>query len=346
PHPAVMTARWEGLPLLPSLSDLADWLEIASLSELHWLAGIDRGREAPPSRAVHYTYRWILRKNGSPPRLLECPKPKLKAIQRKILRQILDKVPLHDAAHGFRLRRSIRTFAVPHTGRECVLRADLADFFPSIRFGRVAAFFETSGYPASVARLLAGLCCHAPSKRGIRAAKLSPFSAAKWLRPHLPQGAPTSPALSNAIAFRLDRRLSGLAQASGAHYTRYADDLAFSGGSDLSRGADRFLALVATIALEEGLELNYRKSRVMPACSRQRIAGVVVNETPNTTRAIFDELKACLHRWETKGFDACAADDPEFSDRLLGRIAALAHLNPRKGEKLRQRFERLRGARQ
>ncbi|MCB1078607.1 MAG: RNA-directed DNA polymerase, partial [Verrucomicrobiae bacterium] len=94
------------------------------------------------------------------------------------------------------------------------------------------------------------------------------------------------------------------------------------------------------------LELNYRKSRVMPACSRQRIAGVVVNETPNTTRAIYDELKACLHRWETAGFDACAADDPGFSNRLLGRIAALAHLNPRKGEKLRQRFERLRGARQ
>src|SRR5690606_692346 len=111
--------------------------------------------------------------------------------------------------------------------RDCVLRADLSDFFPSVRFGRVASFFETAGYPRSVARLLAGLCCHAPPRRLLRESGLPPSKAALWLKPHLPQGAPTSPALSNAVAFRLDRRLAGLAAAANADYTRYADDLAF-----------------------------------------------------------------------------------------------------------------------
>ncbi len=344
PQPAEMVARWEGLPILNGVADLADWLGIPALGELHWLAGIERGGEEVGGRLGHYTYRWIPRKHGASPRLLASPKPRLKAAQHRILRGILERVPLHDAAHGFRRGRSILTFAEVHVRRDCVLRADLAEFFPSIRFGRVAAFFETAGYPSSVARLLAGLCCHAPPRSLVREAGLPPSEVARWTRPHLPQGAPTSPALSNALAFRFDRRLAGLAAAAGADYTRYADDLAFSGGDGLRRGAARFLDRVAAIALEEGFELNYRKSRVMPACARQRLAGVVVNERPNTTRATYDELKAILHRWETRGLAACAGDDPVFAERLLGRIAALGQLNLEKGGKLRLRFERLRSA--
>jgi RNA-directed DNA polymerase len=343
PQPPEMTARWPGLPLLHTTADLCAWLGGLCLGELEWLANIDRGRTDPACRQGHYHHRWIPRGHGSPPRLLASPKPRLKNIQRKILRQILDLVPIHEAAHGFRSGRSIRTFAMPHVGKPCVARADLADFFPSIRFGRVAAFFETAGYPDSVARVLAGLCCHAAPSALVRAAGLPRAMGDRLRRAHLPQGAPTSPALSNAIAFRLDRRLAGLADSIGAHYTRYADDLAFSGGADFRRGATRFLEWVAAIVLEEGFELNYRKLRVMPANLRQRIAGVVVNEKPNTTRSVYDELKAILHRWETRGISTCAGgEDDAFADRLRGRIAALSQLNAEKGEKLRLRFEGLR----
>lgn len=345
PRPAEMIARWSGLPLLHTTADLCAWFGGLSPGELDWLANLDRGRADPVGRVDHYHYRWIPRGCGSPPRLLASPKPRLKNMQRKILREILDRVPIHEAAHGFRRGRSIRTFAISHTGRPCVARADLADFFPTIRFGRVAAFFETAGYPASVARVLAGLCCHAAPATLIRAAGLPRAMGDRLRRAHLPQGAPTSPALSNVIAFRLDRRLAGLAESIGAHYTRYADDLAFSGDVDFRRGAGRFLEWVAAIALEEGFELNYRKLRVMPANLRQRIAGVVVNEKPNTTRAVYDELKAILHCWETRGISACVGgDDHAFLDRLRGRIAALGQLNAEKGEKLRLRFERLRGS--
>lgn len=340
-EPVVMIPRWEGLPLLHTLADVSEWLENVPFGELEWLAGVSYNESDPASRRCHYHYRWVPRTHG-PPRLIASPKPRLKAIQHLLLHQLLDLVPMHEAAHGFRKGRSIRSFAEPHVGRSCVLRADLADFFPSIRFGRVAAFFKTAGYPPSVAKLLAGLCCHAAPARLVREANLPPRLAAVWKSPHLPQGAPTSPALSNAIAYRLDHRLSAFADAAGARYTRYADDLAFSGDEGLQRGARRFLDGVAAIVLDEGFDLNYRKTRVMPACARQRIAGVVVNEKPNTVRSIYDELKAVLHRWETRGYDACAVDAPDLDARLLGRIAALAQLNAEKGAKLRARFDRLR----
>jgi RNA-directed DNA polymerase len=341
PEPVVMIPRWDGLPLLHTLADVAEWLGNVPFGELEWLAGVSYTESEPSSRRCHYHYRWVPRTHGAP-RLIASPKPRLKAIQHLLLHQLLDLVPMHESAHGFRKGRSIRSFAEPHVGRPCVLRADLADFFPSIRFGRVAAFFKAAGYPPSVAKLLAGLCCHAAPPRLVREANLPPRLAAVWQSPHLPQGAPTSPALSNAIAYRLDRRLSAFADAAGARYTRYADDLAFSGDEALQPGARRFLDRVAAIVLDEGFDLNYRKTRVMPACARQRIAGVVVNEKPNTVRSVYDELKAVLHRWETRGYDACAIDAPYFDARLLGRIAALGQLNAEKGAKLRARFDRLR----
>lgn len=340
-EPVVMVPRWEGLPLLHTVADVSGWLGNVPFGELEWLAGVSYNETDPSSRRCHYRCRWVPRTHG-PPRLIASPKPRLKAIQHHLLHQLLDLVPMHEAAHGFRKGHSIRSFAEPHVGRPCVLRVDLADFFPSIRFGRVAAFFKTAGYPTLVARLLAGLCCHAAPTRLVRDANLPPRLAAVWQSPHLPQGAPTSPALSNAIAYRLDRRLSAFANAAGASYTRYADDLAFSGDEGLQRGARRFLDRVAAIALDEGFDLNYRKTRVMPACARQRIAGVVVNEKLNTVRSVYDELKAVLHRWETRGYDDCAIEAQDFDARLLGRIAALAQLNAEKGAKLRARFDRLR----
>lgn len=341
--------RWPGLPdQLATVGDLAEWLDVTP-TELDWLAGRCRDHEHRPDSWRHYHCRWMPKRRG-PDRLIESSKPFLKSIQRKLLDELVGRIPLHDAAHGFRAGRSIRSFAEPHVGRLLVLRMDLADFFPSIRQARVASLFRSAGYSEEIARLLAGLCCHATPEAVLRSGRDVTWESKKRLRlAHLPQGAPTSPALSNAIAFRLDRRLSGLAASANARYTRYADDLAFSGNhdSDLARGSERFARHVAAIALEEGLTCAHRKTRVMRANQRQSVAGVVVNEKPNVNRALFDELKAILHRCERAGVVATAESNgqepAEFLQRLRGRIAAVSQINENRGRRLRERLDQVEG---
>jgi RNA-directed DNA polymerase len=184
-----------------------------------------RGTGAATGPLSHYHYR-ILAKPGGDVRLIEAPKTRLKSIQKQILSEILGNIPLHPAAHGFRQGRSIRTFAAPHVGQRVVVRMDLRDFFPSISAPRVQAMFRTAGYPESVANLLGGLCTNAVPRAIWIGKGLDPVRMAEarhlYAWPHLPQGAPTSPALANICAHRVDCRLIGLAEACHAVYTRYA----------------------------------------------------------------------------------------------------------------------------
>jgi hypothetical protein len=159
---------------------------------------------------------------------------------------------------------------------------------------------------------------------------------------HLPQGAPTSPALANLCAHRLDVRLAGLAQAVGAVYTRYADDLAFSGGDQLARSARRFQVAVAVIAGAEGFQLHFQKSRFMRRAVCQQLAGVVVNERPNVRRAVYDEMKAILTNCARHGPQTQnRAAHPDFRGHLLGRIAHVRMIHPERGAKLAELFGRI-----
>jgi hypothetical protein len=329
--------RWP-VPALPSPAALAGWVGL-TLRELDWFADC-QGREAhrPPGPLRHYTYRWVAKRSGRQ-RLIEMPKQRLKTIQRRLLHDLLDHIPPHEAAHAYRRGRSVRTYAAPHAGRPIVLRFDLRDFFPSVRASRVHALFRAAGYPIPAARLLTGLCCNAVPA-DVREAV--PRDAAAYAVPHLPQGAPTSPALANLCAHRLDCRLAALAASRRGCYTRYADDLAFSGGEELERGARRFQVLVCRVALEEGFEVHTRKSRFMRQGVRQQLAGVVVNERPNVKRVDFDELKAILCNCARQGPASQNRDRrADFRAYLLGRIAYVGLLNPARGAKLRQLFERI-----
>lgn len=157
--PVPPASHWD-VPALVTPGEVAEWLGIGA-GELDWFA--DRrslNDKRGPCRLGHYQYRAISKRFGQF-RLIESPKPRLKEIQRKILTELLDQVPTHADAHGFARGRSVRTFAQPHAGKAVVLRLDLADFFPSIRFPRVAAVFRMIGYPEAVADLLAGLCTNA-----------------------------------------------------------------------------------------------------------------------------------------------------------------------------------------
>jgi hypothetical protein len=326
-HPAMGFARWP-VPRIDTVGDLAEFLRL-EVGELEWFADV-RGLErvVDDERLRHYRYSRLPRASG-PPRVLEAPKPRLKALQRRILHEVLDVVPVHPAAHGFVGGRSARTHAAAHVGRRVVVRVDLEDFFAGVTAARVFGIFRACGYPEGVAHVLTGLCTNAvPVDESVPGHwRLSRRLAA----PHLPQGAPTSPALANLAAFVLDRRLSGLADAVGAVYTRYADDLVFSSDAYLRTP----VAAIAEIARAEGFRVNAGKTRVMGRGRRQTVTGVVVNARPNVARGEYERLKATLHR---AALDGSAGLDPTV---LLGRIAWVESLNPARGAKLRATFARI-----
>jgi len=365
PHQPVRIAGWVGpspamqpspvardwtVPPIETVGALAEWLAVTP-GELAWFADLKRmtarrqdGIEGPLS---HYHYR-ILGKPGGDIRLIEAPKPRLKAIQKKILLEILENIPVHPAVHGFRRGRSIKSFAAPHVGQRVVVRMDLRDFFPSISAPRVQAMFRTAGYPEHVANLLGGVCTNAVPRvlwtgKGKR---LDPLRVADarhlYAWPHLPQGAPTSPALANICAYHVDCRLTGWAEASGAVYTRYADDLAFSGGQHFDRGAERFAVHAAAILREEGFAVHHRKTRIMRQGVRQYLAGVVTNQHVNVIRRDYDLLKATLTNCLRHGAESQNRDGhADFHAHLRGRLSFVEMINARRGAKLRALFDRI-----
>jgi RNA-directed DNA polymerase len=306
-----------------------------------------RGVEECVGRLSHYNYRILAKENGAI-RLIEAPKSRLKQIQKQILKEILEKIPIHPAAHGFRRGRSIKSFAAPHAGRRVVLRMDLRDFFPSISASRVQAMFRTAGYPELVANLLGGLCTNA-APRAMWIAKGTGLDAMRMAEarrlyawPHLPQGAPTSPALANICAHRVDCRLTGLAEACGAVYTRYADDLAFSGGEGFERRVERFANHAAAILLEESFAVNFRKTRIMRQGVRQYLAGIVANQHLNVMRRDYDMLKATLTNCIRRGAESQNRDGhADFRAHLVGRVSFVEMVNAKRGVKLRHLLDQI-----
>jgi hypothetical protein len=333
------------LPQLPTLGDLAEWLELEP-DELDWFA--DRWRVPAQNAGTplhHYSYKVVDKRDGRC-RIIEVPKSRLRALQRKVLHGLLDRVPAHDAVHGFRRGRNTVTFAAPHAGKAVVIRFDLKDFFASVHAGRVYSAIRALGYPLGVAWALTALCTNrVPSGRLLAPDvrdRIDWQERQRYRNRHLPQGAPTSPALANLCAFRLDLRLAGLARSLGATYTRYADDLAFSGGDDLARMAGRLEIRVAAIAIEEGFAVNLRKTRVMRRGARQHLAGVVVNSHPNLARPAFDALKAVLTNCVRHGAASQNRErHADFRAHLAGRVAQAVMVNARRGAKLKGIFDQI-----
>jgi RNA-directed DNA polymerase len=335
-QPVPAAGTWH-VPRIESVGELCDWLWLEP-GQLEWFAdlkGLCYKKNRPLLRHYHYL---VLSKRDGNIRLIEAPKPRLKKLQRQILTEILERIPPHPCVHGFLKGRSIRTFAAAHVGQRVVLRMDLSDFFPTFAAARIQTLFRTMGYPEPVADLLGGIC----TNRAPRNPELTPEARALYSRPHLPQGAPASPALANLCSYRLDCRLSGLAKSAGARYTRYADDLAFSGGEEFERRVERFSAHVAAILLEEGFIVNHRKTRIMRQGVRQHLAGLVVNQRMNVKRTDFDLLKATLTNCVRLGPDSQnRGDHPSFRAHLQGRVGFVESINPARGKRLRPILERI-----
>ena len=348
-RPSRMQAPAAALDQLP-LPHWADSEQLAqalgiSLAQLHWLtpphwqlAGTDR--QATRIAASHYRHRLIAKTRGGL-RLLEVPKQQLAAVQTQLLAQLLRLVPAHEAAHGFVAGRSVHSHAALHAGQAVVCAWDLSDFFHSVGAAQIQALWRSLGYPQGVATQLTALATtvtpYAVRARLLEDGSLSRTQARRLARPHLAQGAPSSPALANLCAFRLDLRLAALAERFGAHYSRYADDLVMSGPTTLRRDYDALHHWVRGIVLDEGFALHPDKSRLQPAHRRQLVTGLVVNQQPNLPREDYDRLRAELHRLAQlpavpqslqaalrgRVAWACEAVTPARQAKLHGLLAAL-----------------------
>ncbi|MGE3803657.1 MAG: GYF domain-containing protein [Gemmataceae bacterium] len=338
-----------GLPVLSTPAELATALGL-SIPRLRWLAFHNEVAER-----VHYVQFTVTKKSGGL-RTLSAPHKTLKAAQHWILQNIVNKLPAEGAAHGFLAGKSILTNAAPHVGQAVLLNLDLENFFPTVSFARVRSVFRRAGYSGAVATILALLCTECPRRTVQYDGKT--YHVATGPR-GLPQGACTSPGLSNQVARRLDRRLGGLARKLGLAYTRYADDLSLSGSLPLpvtpkegtgapadqprKHGIGYVLARVRHIVEEEGFRINQKKSRILRQSTAQLVTGVVVNARPSLPRKELRRLRAILHRARREGLEAQnRAGHKHFRAWLEGKIAYVAMVRPELGAKMKSELGQLR----
>lgn len=242
-----------------------------------------------PSVSIHYRGFHIPKKNGEV-RLIEAPKKRLKNIQAFLNKELAALYSPRNSTHGFVSKRSIVTNASCHADKRYVLNLDLSDFFGSIHFGRVRKLFQS--YPINlsipVATVLAHICCH---------------------KGKLPQGAPTSPIISNMIAYRLDKQLQTLASNNRCSYSRYADDITFSFTKTRGQLPKQIVTLTRDLQLSLGIELtnlitengfkiNTNKTRIASKSQRQEVTGIIVNERMNVSRQFIKQTRSMLYAWE------------------------------------------------
>ena len=190
---------------------------------------------------------------------------------------------------GFTEGRSVVDNAKMHVGHHYVFNIDLKNFFPSIPQARVWARLQLPpfNFTKEIANVIAGLCCHTNAEKNACV---------------LPQGAATSPLLTNAICDKLDRRMKGVAKRFGLHYSRYADDMTFSSMHNVYQESSDFLIEIKHIIEEQGFTMNDDKTRLLRDGARQEVTGLTVNSIVNVSRKYISDLRWLLHLWETEGY--------------------------------------------
>lgn len=263
---------------------------------LPFIFGISHGLIGLMEKFPDRFYRcFTVEKSNGGLREIKAPRRFLKTIQRWIHRQICLNTVFDDCVVGFVEGKNIFDMGRAHVSGRNLMVVDIADFFPSISFSEVEEVFKTFGFPNRVAHQLSALCC---------------------LDERLPQGAPTSPALANLVFRPVDATLKELGREWGCVYTRYADDLAFSGTRVFSRG-DR--DHIGEVLSQFGFSINEGKSRIIGQGGRQVIAGLVVNQHALPLRSVRRRWRAIFHR---------ASRYPrEFDDRVHSLAGIIAFTN-------------------
>jgi retron-type reverse transcriptase len=324
--------RTDGLPSWSSAEEIAAAMGIA-VGALRFLSF---SRQV--SRVSHYVRFHLPKKTGGQ-RLISAPMPRLLHAQDFLRRQILDKVALHEAAHGFRPGRSIVSNALPHVGREVVINIDLKDFFPTVGYKRVKGLFRALGYSEAAATIFALLCTE-PEVEQVELDGTRYFVALSERR--LPQGAPTSPALTNILCRRMDRRLQKMAAELGFVYTRYADDLSFSAPGEHAGQVGEVLRRLGSIVAHEGFVVHPDKTRVLRRAGRQEVTGIVVNERPSVPRDVLRRFRATLFQIEKDGPEGKRwGQSKDVLGSVLGFANYVQMVQPDKGAELQARVRRL-----
>lgn len=264
----------------------------------------------------HYHTVRIEKKGGGARKLL-APDALLKQIQKNILRHVLDGLSVSEYATAYKKNAILADNAIPHIGQEQILKLDIRNFFENITFPLVYQYaFPAVYFPAAVRTMLTSLCCY---------------------EDYLPQGAPTSPAISNLVMRPFDEYMSGWCRERSICYTRYCDDMTFSGTYDsreIKNKAENFLRAM-------GFELNEKKTKILKKHQRQMVTGIVVNETARVRReyrrALRREIYYCgkfgavellnhmgAGRWESDG----EQDTAGYLNHLLGRVNYILQVNP------------------
>lgn len=285
---------------IPAIFELGHFSDIVGVEEntLHKMV----------NNTASFYREFKIKKRRGGHRTINVPSPTLLYIQRWILSEILSKLEIHDSSHGFVLGRSVVTNASVHRNSNCFLKMDIENYFPSIRFNRVMKIFLRLGYPLGVSYFLTSFCC---------------------LNKRLPQGAATSPSLSNLVANGMDKSLHVYAQKYQLHYSRYADDLVFSGHSLNKQNISQVTYLVE----QHRFKINTTKTQLIPSGRKAIITGVSIsNGSLHLPRKSVRDIKSCAYRLIKFGFVEYSKNenhfDPLVYERLLGRISFWLQIDP------------------
>jgi RNA-directed DNA polymerase len=330
-----------GLPKLDGVDALATALGV-SISRLRWLAfhrEVDSG--------THYV-RWLVPKRDGTPRMISAPKRELKAVQRWITREVTEHLPVHGAAHGFLSGRSIVSNALVHAGASVVVKLDIKGFYPTVTTPRVKGLLRRAGLTEQVATLMALLATESPREEVETHGKKYYVAIAPR---SLPQGAPTSPSITNALCLRLDCRLSGLARKLGCRYTRYADDLTFSwhdaalpsaGAARKAEPIGTLLRSVTSIVRAEGFEIHVKKTRVMRSGARQKVTGLIVNQAADGVPRARVPRKTVRHlRAAIRNRELGRPGKGETIEQLRGMAAFVMMCDEARGRAFMERLDKL-----
>ena len=296
---------------------------IYNLRHLRQLLGIrkrDQEKLFGENRKDSYRNFKIPKKSGGF-RCIEAPSEQLKKIQLWIKENILDKFTVSEHAKGFKKGFSIYDNALPHVSKELVINFDLKDFFPSIGYCEIYKIFKYIGYTDGVSKLLTKLCTNPKNV--------------------LPQGSPASPIISNLVSLKLDKRLGELAKSIGASYTRYADDITFSGSSNIQK----YELLIRKIIFEEKYEVNEDKFRRQFSFQRQEVTGLIVNDKVSIPgrkiREIENAIYYCKKYGVTNHMKHINCEKGFYREHLYGLAYFIKMVNQPQGEKYLQELDEI-----
>ncbi len=327
------TLQKNNLPKIQNVLELAKVLK-TSINELRFLS-----YHRFVSKSSHYIRYAIPKKSGGV-RKISAPQPRLKTVQRSILDELFSKLSVSEYAHGFLNQKSILTNATPHIKADLVVNMDLKDFFPTLDYKRINGLIRKLGFSDQIATVLSLICTEPVEEKVKIDGEIFYVNQGERV---LPQGAPTSPMLTNVICFRLDQRMAGIARKLGFTYTRYADDMTFSGDEASRQNIKKLMWQTKAVIKDEGFNIHPKKTKIMSTGNRKEVTGIVVNEKTSIEKSKLKSFRALLYQIEK---DGPVGKKWGTSSDLMGSILGFARyiymVDPVKGKKYLAQVEAIR----